>query len=156
MEPAMNDAAMILDIEEIKRLKSRYFYHLDHKEWDGWRENVFCRDASMHVPEALSEPIFGIDNILSFLIPLLDGVLTVHHGHMPDIQILSPTTASGIWAMEDVLFWPKGRRADGVEGRVQGYGHYHETYSRESGGWRIKTLRLSRILAPVPLLAPVP
>jgi len=55
-----------------------------------------------------------------------------------------------------VLFWPKGRRADGVEGRVQGYGHYHETYSRESGGWRIKTLRLSRILAPVPLLAPVP
>jgi outer membrane biogenesis lipoprotein LolB len=58
--------------------------------------------------------------------------------------------------MEDVLFWPKGRRADGVEGRVQGYGHYHETYSRESGGWRIKTLRLSRILAPVPLLVPVP
>ena len=85
---------------------------------------------------------------------LLAGVVTVHHGHMPLIQILSPTTASGIWAMEDLLIWPKGRRPDGVAGRVHGYGHYHETYSRESAGWRIKTLRLTRLLGPAPLLAP--
>ena len=36
----MIDAAMISDIEEIKQLKARYFYHLDHKEWDDWRESV--------------------------------------------------------------------------------------------------------------------
>src|SRR5271154_3630875 len=99
-ESAMIDAAMLADIEEIKQLKSRYFYHLDHKEWDGWRENVFCRDASMHVPEAQLE-LFGLDNILACLKTLLADVVTVHHGHMPLIQILSPTTASGIWAMED-------------------------------------------------------
>jgi hypothetical protein len=149
----MLDAAMLADIEEIKQLKSRYFYHLDHKEWDEWRESVFCRDASMHVPEAQLD-LFGIDNILSCLKTLLGGVVTVHHGHMPLIQILSPKTASGVWAMEDLLIWPKGRRPDGVEGRVHGYGHYHETYSREPAGWRIKTLRLSRLLGPVPLLAP--
>jgi hypothetical protein len=153
-ETAMIDAVMLSDIEEIKQLKSRYFYHLDHKEWDDWRKSVFCRDASMHVPEAQLE-LFGIDNILSCMQTLLTGVVTVHHGHMPLIQILSPTTASGIWAMEDLLIWPKGRRPDGVEGRVHGYGHYHETYSRESAGWRIKTLRLSRLLGPAPLLAPV-
>jgi len=154
-EPAMIDAAMLLDIEEIKQLKSRYFYHLDHKEWDDWRENVFCRDASMHVPEAQLE-LFGIDNILSRMKTLLGGVVTVHHGHMPLIRILSPTTASGIWAMEDLLIWPEGHRPDGIGGRVHGYGHYHETYSREPVGWRIKTLRLSRLLGPAPLIAPQP
>jgi hypothetical protein len=151
-ELAMIDAAMLADIEEIKQLKARYFYHLDHKDWDGWRESVFCRDASMHVPEAQLE-LYGLDNILACLKTLLADVVTVHHGHMPLIQILSPTTASGIWAMEDLLIWPKGHRPDGVEGRVHGYGHYHETYSREAAGWRIKTLRLTRLLGPVPLLA---
>jgi hypothetical protein len=149
-ELAMIDAATLADIEEIKQLKSRYFYHLDHKEWDGWREHVFCRDASMHVPEAQLE-LFGLDNILACMKTLLANVVTVHHGHMPLIQIVSPTTASGIWAMEDLLIWPKGHRPDGVEGRVHGYGHYHETYSREAAGWRIKTLRLTRLLGPVPL-----
>ena len=85
----MIDAAMLSDIEEIKQLKSRYFYHLDHKDWDGWRENVFCCDASMHVPEAQLE-LFGLDNILACLKTLLADVVTVHHGHMPLIQILSP------------------------------------------------------------------
>src|SRR5580704_18590040 len=47
-ELAMIDAATISDIEEIKQLKSRYFYRLDRKEWDDWRDSVFCRDASMH------------------------------------------------------------------------------------------------------------
>jgi hypothetical protein len=149
-ELAMIDAAMLADIEEIKQLKSRYFYHLDRKEWDAWRESVFCHDASMHVPEAKLD-LFGIDDILSRMRTLLGGVVTVHHGHMPLIQILSPQTASGIWAMEDLLIWPKGHRPDGVEGRVHGYGHYHETYSREPAGWRIKTLRLTRLLGPVPL-----
>jgi hypothetical protein len=152
-ELAMIDAAMLADIEEIKQLKARYFYHLDYKEWDGWREHVFCHDASMHVPEAQLE-LFGLDNILSCLKTLLADVVTVHHGHMPLIQILSPTTASGIWAMEDLLIWPKRHRPDGVEGRVHGYGHYHETYSRGAAGWRIKTLRLTRLLGPVPLVAP--
>lgn len=150
----MIDAAMLADIEEIKQLKSRYFYHLDRKEWDAWRESVFCHDASMHVPEAKLD-LFGIDDILSRMKTLLGGVVTVHHGHMPLIQILSPQTASGIWAMEDLLIWPKGHRPDGVEGRVHGYGHYHETYSREPAGWRIKTLRLTRLLGPVPLATSV-
>ena len=33
---------------------------------------------------------------------------TVHHGHMPDIEITSPTTAKGIWAMEDKLRFADG------------------------------------------------
>ena len=32
------------------------------------------------------------------------GVVTVHHGHMPEIDVTSPTTATGTWAMA-VLDW---------------------------------------------------
>ena len=60
----------------------------------------------------------------------------MHHGHMPEIELTSPTTATGIWAMEDMLRYP-----DGSE--MHGYGHYHETYEFAGDTWRIKTLTLT-------------
>jgi hypothetical protein len=68
-------------------------------------------------------------------------VVTVHHGHMPEIEITSDDTATGIWAMEDKLRWPEGSPI----GWMHGYGHYHETYERVDGAWRIKTLTLTRL-----------
>jgi hypothetical protein len=63
---------------------------------------------------------------------------------MPIIDVQSDGTAKAIWAMEDVLFWPPNR-FPGLEGRVHGYGHYHETYAQLPEGWRISSLRLSRL-----------
>jgi hypothetical protein len=57
---------------------------------------------------------------------------------MPEIELTSATTAKGIWAMQDLLRWPDGRE-------LSGYGHYHETYQRVDGAWRIKTLKLTRL-----------
>ena len=68
-------------------------------------------------------------------------VTTVHHGHMPEIEILSPTTARGVWAMEDKLRWPEGSPIQ----TMHGYGHYHETYELVDGAWRISTLTLTRL-----------
>jgi hypothetical protein len=28
---------------------------------------------------------------------------------------------------------------------MHGYGHYHETYEKDADGWRIKTMRISRL-----------
>jgi hypothetical protein len=145
MREVAMELAQLEAIEDIRKLKAKYFYYLDRKEWDGWRKEVFTADASMQVAEDQAEPRVGLEIILSFLIPVLDGVITIHHGHMPIIEITSPTTATGIWAMEDVLIWPEGARPDGISGRMQGYGHYHETYVRGPNGWRIKTLRLTRL-----------
>jgi hypothetical protein len=58
---------------------------------------------------------------------------------MPEIEITSPTTARGVWAMEDKLRWPERGTA------MHGYGHYHETYELVDGAWRIKTLTLTRL-----------
>ena len=80
----------------------------------------------------------GADACIAFLQRAIGDVITVHHGHMPEIGLTSPTTATGIWAMEDMLRWPDGRE-------LHGYGHYEESYEKVDGAWRIKTLKLTRL-----------
>ena len=55
---------------------------------------------------------------------------------MPEIEILSDSEARGIWAMEDIVEFT-GRR-------LHGFGHYHETYRKDGGQWRIARLHLTR------------
>jgi uncharacterized protein (TIGR02246 family) len=128
------------DIEAIKQLKARYFRHLDTKDWDAFA-TVFSDDVVIDVTSDGSELIRGRDEFLAFLGPTLDGVTTVHHGHTPELELTSPTTATGVWAMEDRLWWPDG----GPLRSMHGFGHYHETYEKRDGGWRITSLRLTRL-----------
>jgi len=125
------------DVEAIKQLKARYFRTMDTKDWPGMRA-VFTDDVVMDTTSSGGGVISGADEFLAFLEPTLRDVVTVHHGHMPEIALTSPTTATGIWSMEDMLRW-----LDGTE--MHGYGHYHETYEKTDGGWRIKTSTLTRL-----------
>jgi uncharacterized protein (TIGR02246 family) len=131
----------LLDIEEIKRLKARYFRALDTKDWDEWAQ-VFAKDAVMEVPEAdvLNR---GRDTIVASVSRALTGATTAHHGHMPEIEITGPDTARGTWAMFDYVEWAASK----PEARVglKGYGHYREEYVREDGAWRIAHMHLSRL-----------
>jgi len=129
----------LLDLEGIKQLKARYFRAIDTKQWDDFGK-VFARDAVMEVPE-VDMTKTGRDEIVAFVSTALTGARTVHHGHMPEIDLTSGTTATGVWAMEDLLRWPAG----GPFGSMHGWGHYHETYTKEGGSWRIQTLALTRL-----------
>lgn len=125
------------DIEAIRQLKARYCRMMDTKNWAGMRQ-VFADDLSMDTTASGGNVITGADDFMAFLQDAIGDVVTVHHCHMPEIDVLSPTTASGIWAMEDQL-----RFADGTE--LSGYGHYHETYVKLSYGWRIQSSTLTRL-----------
>ena len=125
------------DIEAIKRLKARYFRCLDTKDWAGLRA-VFTDDLVADSTEAGGRVIDGADAFIVFLQEVLAGATTVHQGHMPEIELTSPTTAAGIWALHDIVIWPTGLRLDG-------HGHYHETYAKTDAGWRISTSRLTRL-----------
>src|SRR3954464_6503896 len=125
------------EIEAIKQLKARYFRTMDTKDWAGMRQ-VFTDDVVMDTTSSGGGGVEGADAFLEFLEPTLRDVVTVHHGHMPEITVTSPTTASGIWSMEDMLRWP-----DGTE--LHGYGHYHETYEKVDGSWRIKSSTRTRL-----------
>jgi uncharacterized protein (TIGR02246 family) len=125
------------DIEAIKQLKARYFRTMDTKDWAGMRQ-VFTDDVVIDTTGSGGDVLTGADEFLAFLEPALNDAVTVHHGHMPEIEITSPSTARGIWALQDIIVWPDGTR-------LQGYGHYHETYELIGGEWRIRSSTLTRL-----------
>ena len=137
-------------IEQIKKLKARYFRCMDTKDWDGFQA-VFATDATMDTTEEAPniEVVVGDANIRQFVEGSVGPVLTVHHGHMPEIEITSSTTANGIWAMQDFLQMPEGSPL-GVKS-LTGWGHYTETYELIDGEWKITTLVLSRLRRDVEL-----
>jgi uncharacterized protein (TIGR02246 family) len=134
-------------VEEIRQLKAAYFRTMDTKDWDGFAA-VFAPDAVMDMSGEMRDGTTegegvtqGNVAIAEFVKGAVDPVVTVHHGHMPEIEILTPTTARGIWSMEDKLRWPEGSPIRSMHG----YGHYHETYEKVDGRWLIKTITLTRL-----------
>ena len=125
------------DVEAIKQLKARYFRTMDTKDWAGMRQ-VFTDDVAMDTTESGGGVVTGADDFVAFLEQTLRGAVTIHHGHMPEITVTSPTSARGIWALQDVIIWPDGTR-------LHGYGHYHETYAKLDGEWRIASSTLTRL-----------
>jgi uncharacterized protein (TIGR02246 family) len=125
------------DLEAIRQLKARYFRTMDTKQWEQMR-GVFTDDVVVDTTASGGSVVSGADAFMAFLRDTLANVVTVHHGHMPEIELTSPTTAAGIWALQDLLVWPNGMR-------LEGYGHYHETYEKVGSEWRIKTSTLTRL-----------
>jgi hypothetical protein len=138
----------LLDIAEIEALKARYFRLVDAKQWDEW--------AELFIPDAVTD-FSALDPSLVFrdragMVAATAGpvgriVRTIHHGHTPDIEIVSPTAATGTWAMCSWRAWPEGREipadfmpADFME--VQRWGTYHDEFVKTDAGWKISVLKL--------------
>lgn len=136
----MNPNDLIV-IEEIRQLKARYFLLMDQKKWDEWG-NVFCEDVVIDTTQEGTPLIHGRQAFLDFLPQMLEGVTTVHHGHMSVIDITGPTTATGTWSMEDMLWFPESTGG----AKIWGMGWYFEKYRKDpDGAWRIEELKLRRI-----------
>jgi 23S rRNA A2030 N6-methylase RlmJ len=137
----------LLAIEEIKQLKARYFRFIDTKNYAGLVD-VFAPDATgPHEPGV--DLVRGNKEIAASVERWLATVQTAHHGHMPEIEIESATTARGIWTFEDQLWnWPPGES----DGQFHGYGIYHETYVKLTDGWRITSMEIERIRTDVLLV----
>ena len=122
------------DVEEIKKLKARYFRGLDSKDWELYG-SVFAEDISVDLTRAGGERFKGRAAFMAFA-TAMPMVQSVHHGHMPEIELTSAATATGIWALEDYNIWQDGSQN-------HGWGHYLETYEKQGGRWFIKTMALS-------------
>lgn len=136
----MDDIDRLVAVHEITQLKARYFRCLDTKDWEGFAA-VLAPDAVMDMQAEAGAVVEGASEIAGFVAASVEGVVTVHHGHMPEITVHSATEAEGIWAMEDLLQWPEGAPL----GSMHGFGHYHERYVCLDGRWHIAHLRLSRL-----------
>ena len=133
------------EIEAIRQLKARYFRFMDTKQWTRWRD-VFTTGVVGTFENAVSAngvgdqtaPTWeGVDVLVSSIRAAIEECTTVHHGHTSEITVESATSASGIWAMSDIVVFPSGHT-------LYGAGHYHETYRKTDGAWRIQSIHLTR------------
>ena len=133
------NAAALSEIEAIKQLKAQYCRYLDTKQWDAWR-GLFTDDFVSDTSATGGAVVSGADAFVAFVRSTLGkrSQPTVHQVHAPEIELTSATTATGVWALNDVV-----RLAPGIN--LNGYGHYHETYEKIDGRWRIKTSELTRL-----------
>jgi len=143
-------------IESIKQLKGRYFRLMDTKQWDAL-EGVFAPDAVFDARDAVRDgsgedtldQVLGEEwlntgsaTIRAFIRNALLTMRSVHFGHMPEIEITGEDSARGIWPMKDQVETIENGR---IVRRLRGAGHYHETYQKIDGDWKIKTSRLTRL-----------
>ena len=131
-----DSSRVLLDIEAIRNLKARYFRAMDTKDWDTLAD-CFTEDLLADFREGPGMLAQGRDNYMGQISEILADAVTVHHGHMPEIEIIDAENATGIWAMEDLVFLP------GLS--IQGWSHYHERYRKEGDTWRIAEIKLTRL-----------
>jgi len=130
-------------IEEIRQLRARYFRFVDTKDWPGFA-GLFGRDSEMSFPDDVPGLVLrGPRNIADAVGASLADTGTVHHGHMGEIDIASPDRATGIWAMEDRLWF--GPQSAMPNMRLHGYGHYYDDYVRVDGRWLFARVVLRRL-----------
>jgi SnoaL-like domain len=151
----VSDLERVVATEAIRNLKARYFRDLDTKDWRDL-PHIFTPDAlfDLRWVNSVRDPISGIwtpppggdaqifrgrEIIVAMIRTAIENLRTVHRAYVPEIEVLTPSTARGIWPMEDVL-----RHASG-ELLLNGFGHYHETYEASAAGWQVKTSRLTRL-----------
>lgn len=139
----MTELEKLLAIEEIKALKARYFRCVDTKEWEGLKA-VFSPEPVIDISADLPGCVLTDRAVFVAKVrALFSDCVSVHHGHCPEIELLTEKTAAGIWAMEDMLRWSDS--ANSEVSSLHGFGHYFETYERINRRWHIKSLKLTRL-----------
>src|SRR5579872_5294672 len=129
---------LLIELEAIRELKARRDQAVDRKDWDSY--------AALHTDDFVGAAIpnqkaVGGKAAAAALAVQLANVTTVHHSHSPVIAFQDRDHATGVWAMEDNLFWYR----NGAKQWLRGFGFYHETYVRGADGrWRFSHRRLER------------
>lgn len=125
------DAADLVEIHAIERLKYRYLRCLDQKLWDDL-ESCFTVDATASYGGGAYE-FDGRDAIMEFLRTSMGspGMLTSHKCHHPEIDLLGADEATGVWALEDVVV----HQDFGLT--IQGAAFYTDRYVKDAGRWLI-------------------
>ncbi|MEM7410878.1 MAG: nuclear transport factor 2 family protein [Myxococcota bacterium] len=121
----------LVDIERIKQLKYKYMRCVDQKLWSELPD-CFTPDARCAYSGG-KYAYEGRDAICEWLSKSM-GAETFHSSHRvhhPEIELTSPTTAKGVWALEDTVI------ETGFEITIQGAAFYEDHYEKIDGVWKI-------------------
>jgi hypothetical protein len=127
------------EIEAIKRLKYRYCRCLDQKRWEELERCLTEDAAASYADGKLS--FAGRAAIMSFLRDALGPPTRIssHRVQQPEIDLTSPTSATGVWALDDLVI------ETGAKLTIRGAAFYRDEYVKVGGEWRIKSTGYTRL-----------
>ena len=123
----------LMDNHLISRLKATYVRLVDEKSWSSL-ERLLADDFAFNGTHDGHE-------FVDLTRRSLADASTVHQLGVGELEVESPTTATGVWPFADII----DQRRDGLGAYRRGFGHYHETYVKASSGWRIAAMRIIRL-----------
>ena len=103
---------------------------MDTKQWDEWAD-LFTDDLDTWF-EDTSNSTHGRDEFVGSVRAILADAVTIHHGHHPEIDLTSETTARGSWALYNYMFNEKQKRSV----RIGSY--YEDAYVKLAGHWKFQ------------------
>ena len=131
--------ADLVEIEQIHQLKYRYVRLIDQKRWNEL--------GALFAPEATAsygggaKALTGRPDIMAFLRESMgdESMLTSHKVHQPEITLTGPDTATGVWALDDVVI------LGSLGLTVRGASFYDDRYVKVGGDWLIAHTGYKRI-----------
>jgi hypothetical protein len=122
----------LIDIEEIKQLRARFANAVDNRRWEELRSDILAKDCVVDVPSGIVQQenqsagertkLVGHDAVITFIRNALgDKPGGSHAVTIPIVEILSPTSAKGVWRL--------------------GTATYFDTYTKINGRWRMQSIR---------------
>jgi hypothetical protein len=119
------------ELEAIRRLKYAYFRTLDLKQFDELGE-LLTEGATASYEDGKTT-LAGRSAIVQWLSEALRSpdIITEHHGHHPEIDFTSATTATGTWYLQDRVVVPA------ADLEIGGTAFYSDRYEKSDLGWRI-------------------
>jgi len=122
------------DIEEIRKLRFKYWWYLDHKQYDKFAElfteDLIYTNLATGKCQEKGPWLAGLGGFLD------DNTRSSHHGHQMLINIEDETHATGIWVLRDEL------NNLTANTNFKGRGWYFDHYRKVDGVWKICKLSL--------------
>ena len=131
-------AKALWELEQIKRLKARYYRLQDENRWDEWAA-LFTDDCEISDPIEHDVLYRSGASIAARTADLAGASVRNHRGTMPDLELVDDRNATGVWA----LFCATGfEPTDGSPPqRVDIFGYYTDEYRKgDDGHWRIRRM----------------
>jgi hypothetical protein len=129
----------LVAIKEIKLLRARYCRFIDMKLWDDLAQ-LLHKDIELDLRASSGTLVRGREAFLAHVRTRFAEGPSLHLNFLPEIQILSASRATAIWAQEAYLhtMWVKGER------HAHAYGWSEDGYEKAGGRWQVRSVRLLR------------
>jgi hypothetical protein len=126
----------LTDMQLISRLKAMYVRLVDEKAWPTL-EDLFAAGFAFNGIWSTRGGHAFVERTSRSLV----DASTVHQLGVAELEVTSPVAAAAIWPFADII----DQRHDGLGAYRRGFGHYHETYVKADGSWKIATMRITRV-----------